>query len=804
MGRTHTKADFGRAEFQVSGGCKKGWRVRARALIISALLTVLVAPALTPVPAAGATAGASTGATAGTSAGSRAVPSPTGEVKPVSVVILVDESGSLTEDDVRRERQAAELLAVGEFAKRSQVEVVGFGSKNDPRHEAVDVVCRLTSLETRQNRQALQNCIGELHRRTPEEGNDTDHSAALSRALTTLRGVTDPEQAKIVFLLTDGVLDVRNSPHLGTTPEARQTAARRDIEGHLREAERLGVQIWPLGFGDADLAQLNGFAVGRPCNLLEVSRPRARVIQDRRQLFQAMVEAYSAARCAGHDVGDPQILAGGRTVDYELRISPIATDGSITVVKRDPRFQVSYFDPKGREVPKNGEFDGSTFEVSGEDTGVEGLRIRDPLPGTWRVQVTAPAGAARQEVLAAVLWQGAVHASITLDDPAPLAGRPVTVRSRLQTRQGAVVAPEELEGLRFQSRLEGDGLTPVTADLRDDGAGPDREAGDGEYAGRIVIPEGAPATVRFVGVVSGEGVQGDEIPYEVRLGRPGALLRTVVDIPRQTVAPGGTARGVVHGTNDTGRGVNAVLSIEGLREGDRVTVRDPAVPLPVGQSSSEIVLDFAPGTALGPVPAQLVLRDRDDPAVELGRGFIKVEVAAPPPWWMRYAWQLAAAAAALLALLIVLAVLVRALRRERDVQDLTLVLYRGDRETHRWRAPAGRASHFDFTVRDAAGDHPRVDRPAAGDPVYRVRRDRAGVEIRTPEGERLRPRGGRPEPIGHGLGIAVLDDRAAPQTPPYPPSYPSYPSYPSASSPFAHPSPDRSGPAADRPLDDLL
>src|SRR2546428_5219045 len=51
-------------------------------------------------------------------------------IKPANIVVLVDESSSISVQDMDRERNAAALIALGEFAPSSTIAVVGFGSDN--------------------------------------------------------------------------------------------------------------------------------------------------------------------------------------------------------------------------------------------------------------------------------------------------------------------------------------------------------------------------------------------------------------------------------------------------------------------------------------------------------------------------------------------------------------------------------------------------------------------------------------------------------------------------------------------------
>src|SRR6266536_59476 len=174
------------------------------------------------------------------------------EVLPIRIVVLVDESGSLTSAAVAEERRAAALIGLSELSTRSQVAVIGFGSSNGPGQSAVDEVCPLTDLSDVQARQSIADCVQSIRPRKTHEGADTDHAAAIRAALD-IFGQADPlKRAPVAFLLTDGVLDVHNSPAYGPDPASRNREAQQQLDHEiLPDAKRAGVQIWPLGFGSA-------------------------------------------------------------------------------------------------------------------------------------------------------------------------------------------------------------------------------------------------------------------------------------------------------------------------------------------------------------------------------------------------------------------------------------------------------------------------------------------------------------------------------------------------------------------------
>ncbi|MEV0614461.1 vWA domain-containing protein [Nonomuraea sp. NPDC050404] len=681
---------------------------------------------------------------------------PPSDVKPVRVVILVDESGSLSGQDVSRERAAAQLIALSELSPQSQVAVVGFGSSNGPGQSAVDLVCPLTGVQTAQDRESLSRCVDKLRRREAGDGNDTDHAAALQQALEIMNGPDDQQRAKIVFLLTDGVLDVRNSPQYGADAQARNDNARKQIDDSLGEAERGRVQIWPLGFGSADKAGLDAFAAGgwrEPCGGQESATPRARVVATSADVERSLLEAFAYARCAGIGESVTDSLATGETVNLKVNIPIIATDGSIVVVKRDRRIQVAYFDPEGRQVPKQGEQNESTFQAAGEAGPVESLRIRNPLPGEWRIQLTSQPGVSRQDVSATVVWQGALRSSISLSNPRPRPGEQVTVRLRLQTRTGVISDPAALEGLSFTARMSGDGFQEAPVDLADSGAGPDRAAGDGEYSGQVVIPATATGALSFLGRVTGPGVAGDERPYATRIAGPADRLRAKVRLDSATVEPGGEISGAASVTNDA---EPARLALRLVEAPGTVSLSAQGFQAPAGASEHAFRLRVGSDAAEGPVGGLVQVLDPAGQVV--AEEFVDVTVQLPTPLWQR-------ALQALLILLAVVAVALpfllakrRARRRAADPSELTLHLYErpGEPYVSRLQAPLGEGPEFTF---DISGGGLLVRTYGTG---YLVRRGQGrAVLVRDPSGRELDPLfPGQPIALPNGLFLGVDDGRA--------------------------------------------
>src|SRR3954471_588616 len=330
------------------------------------------------------------------------------ETKALDAVILVDESGSLIDSDVAREREAVSIIAKGMLNPRSRVTVVGFGSSNAKGQSAVDPVCPPTVLETDAAKQAIDRCAQALKVRTTSQGNDTDHAAALAQALSTFDAGGGPAGGtRVVFLLTDGKLDVPNSPQWGEIPSTRNASALAGAREQLKRAQGLQAQIWPLGFGtDLDRARLDEFAAGGAQS--NCVKPVATVVNDRAAVSRTLFQVFAAASCGISE--PPQVGPPGK--DFTVMVPEIATDGSIIVAKSDSRLRVHYVGPDGKDVPTTGTTGDSQFSLAGQGQLVESLRIINPATGTWTIKVDPLTAGGNETVTVMALWQGAVRAAV--------------------------------------------------------------------------------------------------------------------------------------------------------------------------------------------------------------------------------------------------------------------------------------------------------------------------------------------------------------------------------------------------------
>ncbi|GAA1559216.1 hypothetical protein GCM10009827_095260 [Dactylosporangium maewongense] len=675
-------------------------------------------------------------ACAGVFAGAGPAAAEEGEVKPIDVVVAVDESGSLRPEAVIQEKAAATTIALGELSAQSRVIVFGFASRGTkPAVESQR--CELRPGAGAADREAMGRCIQQnINLRAGGDGDDTDFVAALNQGISDLGGSDRP---KVLFLLTDGRLDVRGDTSYGPNDTAQQQHAedllRRQV---LPKAKERGVQVWPLGFGgDIDQTMLEFFAAngGRAqCDGREVT-PKATLVQDSggARLLKSMQEAFATARCGGSSFAEPTTLDGGGEVTLKVPIPAIATDGTITVYKADPAVSVTFTDPDGRKAPSSGEADGSTFELAGNSGTVEALRIRNPKPGDWAVKLVAPGGMSKQLVTASALWQGVLRSVFVLDPPSPAPGQAFTVYMRPHTRSLEITDPKILEGLTFSARLTGAGADTSVA-LLDDGKDADAKAGDAIYSASFQLPANASGRYTVRGVASGTGVAADEHSETFEPGKP-TDVNAQIAFDRAPAEAGSTRSGVVRVTNRGTAPKEVRLLVKDLNRSGSVSVSPATAAAAPGQSEFKFSLAFAKD-AVGPSGGVLQLVDAASGDV-LTNTPLGVTVTERPSWPQRYFWWLVGAAVLLAAAAVKAALMLVARVRGQDVRGLQFALYRGNQQQGGVLGPEPehRSNRFDFDIlvpqdhRDPAG----LRSTNTGEGPYTARRGgKSGVLLEHP------------------------------------------------------------------------
>ncbi|GLY97810.1 vWA domain-containing protein [Actinoplanes sp. NBRC 103695] len=678
-----------------------------------------------------------------------AAPGAQGEVQPIRLVIAVDESGSLTPEDVEQERIAAASVAMSELSPKSEVTVFGFGS-NTGGVSAVDSrrFCTLDPGAAAQDREEIGACVQRtITRRAKGKGDNTDFGAALNQGIGALTKGADDGRPRMLLLLTDGKLDVTGDTNFAGDPETQNRYAEDQIrELVLPKARAAGVQIWPIGFGaQIDRSMLDYLAAngGRTGCQGQQAAPAASAAPDASTAVTSMMDAFVKARCLAQNRSPAESLPGGETLELEVTVPVIATDGAINVVKGDPTVKVTYLDPKGREVPAVGELDDSTFELAGTTGMVESMRIRNPVPGTWRIRLKAPDDVAKRMVSATALWQGVLRTVFVLDPPSPRPGERFAVIMRPHTRSAGITDPAALKGMSFSAALTGAGVKDDIS-LADGGVAPDIQRGDAYFSAWFTLPADAAGRYRVVGRATGPGVTSDQRETTFEVGVPGEGVRLKVLLDAAEGRAGDEIRGRLLTTNEAAqaRKVRVVWADQGR---EVVTVPAPGAVLAPGSGQTDFAVRIADGAPAGRVGGVVQLVDAGTGTV-LANAVVDLEVLPPPSLWP---WLLGAL---LLIIAVVLVIVAVRARRAKTVclNGVRIALAEDDQPLQPvLTAPSGPRFEFDVVVPDN-GDAPTLRRVTGGR-AYRIERAPAGgFLLRVPDGgaeEDLRLLNGAAHPL---------------------------------------------------------
>jgi hypothetical protein len=699
---------------------------------------------------------------------------PSLENTPLDLVILVDESGSESPADIRHETEAAGTLAQAPLNPRSRVTVFGFGGTDGaaPNQNPIDAVCQPTVVNSKANLEYLATCVDKLHARTQVQGNNTDYVAALTQAMNVLSPSTPTGQqspagaVKVIIMMTDGGLDETGNP---AYPQPNwQTAAKNAVSLELSAAQQAGAEVWPLGFGSIDPSDQNylfSLATGggqNACDSRSASKPHGIVAQNSQAALAALNELFAAATCSGMSNGGSVTVPPGGSRTLSVNIPPIASSGAISVNKGNPAIQVKFVAPDGAAVTGGSTVNGSTFQISGENSAVEVLHITNPDSGTWQIQLTAPSDIQSQLVSATAFWQGAALVSLFPSPPAAKPGQKVMVTLSLVGQKGPITDSSVLHGIEVQVTASGDGLSGSTSVPLTQATGSGLA---GDFTGSFSAP-GTSGTVSLTGTASGYGLYATSVHTSVSVGNAAALTQgTVVFSGPSSVVVGGTISGYVL-WNNSGQAKPAALVLTTQHALAALTAPSAAFAVGSGTSRTDFTISLNSGSPLGPASLQLKAVDPAAPATMYGESQLLITVVTPPGILAKYRWEIIA-----VLILLLLAVLAAYWRRHvrrmaADVRGLSVVLAGGRGLSAPLRAPSrGWADTFRFAIRNEdEPDQRRLDNPRRGEDTYTARRElekgrRTGrIIVMSPQGQEYTPAiGGPAENLPSGASVAFRD-----------------------------------------------
>lgn len=299
---------------------------------------------------------------------------------PVDILVLVDESASLSSAAVRAEKAALrEIIASSELEDRGiRIGVLPFSSgANSPR--TVDD-CRLAEIGgVRDGRVRLNRCADQIVRQNKRGSADTDFASAISGAL---QAFDRSNASKVMLLLTDGKYDPDGNEVISEKEQA-------ELDRVLEQANQAKVTMWALGFGKADRTALDDYvaktSAGDPsCTV----KPEA-VLASEVELSDKLRRIVQLATCTGETQGK---------TPFKFAVSPFFKQITIEVADRGRGVKssdVKVTDASGDDVCLDGSVVGNRWTCKKKIDGDDG--------GIWTVR-----SASGQELDVLATWTGAI------------------------------------------------------------------------------------------------------------------------------------------------------------------------------------------------------------------------------------------------------------------------------------------------------------------------------------------------------------------------------------------------------------
>ena len=228
-----------------------------------------------------------------------------GTPDPVDIIILVDESASLSSAAVRSEKEALLKIVSSIVISHEGIRlgILPFSSgANSPRSVPE---CDLTETDST-GIENLTKCVNQVVRQQKRGQADTDFAQAIQTAVADF---SNPQATKIVVLLTDGKYDPDGNESI--SPEEQDS-----LDKVLQEAKDNKVSLWSLGFGKADIKALQSYIDKTFDGSESCSTKSEAVLAKGLDLSEKFEKIIDFATCTGH-------ISGSANPDFNFSVSPL-------------------------------------------------------------------------------------------------------------------------------------------------------------------------------------------------------------------------------------------------------------------------------------------------------------------------------------------------------------------------------------------------------------------------------------------------------------------------------------------------
>ena len=305
-----------------------------------------------------------------------------GTPDPVDIIILVDESASLSSAAVRSEKEALQKIvsSIVISNKGIRLGILPFSSGADSPRDVPE--CDLTETDP-SGIANLTKCVNQVVRQEKRGKADTDFAQAIEKAVSNF---SDSQATKIVVLLTDGKYDPDGN-------ESISPAEQNSLDDVLQDAKKNKVSLWSLGFGKADIKALQSYIDKTFDGSESCSTKSTAVLAEGLDLSKKFEKIIDFATCTGH-------ISGSANPDFDFSVSPLLSKINIEATAKTGSLQatsVAVKDAKGEEMCEEPELVTGRWRCSetltGENAGEwtitgKDLSIDVTYSGRIKIEVT--------------------------------------------------------------------------------------------------------------------------------------------------------------------------------------------------------------------------------------------------------------------------------------------------------------------------------------------------------------------------------------------------------------------------------
>ena len=299
--------------------------------------------------------------------------------KPLDLVIVLDNSGSMNDSDPDRTALAAVRMLVNMMpAEDSRVAVIGFNRNPNPLTKTLVGLESLSDVET-----IRSSVAGVVYKGGTAIGN------AVFAATELLEANKDPDRAKAVILFTDGMNDLADNPIAYSACEENEVSA-------IMWANNNDCPIYCVGYdyitgSGVSSMGANGEGLKKLTNIAESTGGKVKAINTAAEIEQLLIE-FLADVCDLNYKTVATIPGDGGKHEVAINVSASVVEANIRIAGADNNSiangKIQLFDPQGREI----ELRNSGNVRFDTDATAASIKVTMPATGQWNLVVEGITG----------------------------------------------------------------------------------------------------------------------------------------------------------------------------------------------------------------------------------------------------------------------------------------------------------------------------------------------------------------------------------------------------------------------------